>query len=104
MFNYRPLILKVLQDADAFITEHTTSLHPPIDSFYQVNPLALVDHFLLERRVSMGLLHTLDDDLWERTFQHSVFGTTTLIEMVYFIAQHDRMHLRQICQLLQICM
>jgi hypothetical protein len=63
----------------------------------------MLDHLLRERTVTVSLLQNLDDGLWERAFQHSVFGTTTLIEMVYFMAQHDRMHLRQICQLLHIC-
>lgn len=103
IYNYRPLILKMLQDSDTFITEYATSLHPAVDPLYKTSPIAMLNHLLRERTVTVSLLQNLDDGLWERAFQHSVFGTTTLIEMVYFMAQHDRMHLRQICQLLHIC-
>lgn len=104
IFNYRPLILRVLSESDAFITEYATSLNPIIDISYQENLSALLEHFLLERVTTINLLQAIDESMWKRIFQHNVFGTTTLIEMVYFIAQHDRMHIRQICQLLQNCM
>ncbi len=59
--------------------------------------------FVAEREKTLTLLQSIPPEKWQRTARHSVFGLTTFIEMAYFTAQHDRLHLNQICQTLGRC-
>jgi FMN phosphatase YigB (HAD superfamily) len=59
--------------------------------------------FASARQETIDWLRTLEPDDWQRPARHSIFGTTTLLEMVYFTAQHDRLHLNQLCQTLGNC-
>ncbi len=59
--------------------------------------------FVEEREKTLKLLGALPADAWKRTARHSVFGLTTFIEMAYFTAQHDRLHLNQFCQTIGRC-
>lgn len=55
--------------------------------------------FIDARAQTLGLLLALPDDAWLREGQHSYFGSTTLQELVNLIVQHDRVHQRQIGEL-----
>jgi hypothetical protein len=35
---------------------------------------------------------------WGRTARHAILGPTTLKELVRIIAEHDRLHIRQVTQ------
>ncbi|MCA9915868.1 MAG: HAD-IIIA family hydrolase, partial [Anaerolineae bacterium] len=59
--------------------------------------------FVEEREKTLALLQSIPAESWNRPARHSVFGLTTFIEMAYFTAQHDRLHLNQICQTLGRC-
>jgi hypothetical protein len=55
------------------------------------------------RRETLQLVATFTDVDWQRPARHSIFGLTTLLEMAYFTAQHDRLHLNQLCQTIGRC-
>jgi FMN phosphatase YigB (HAD superfamily) len=55
---------------------------------------ALAD-FIAARKEALGLLNGLQAE-WSRTARHAIFGPTTLLEMVGFVAGHDRAHVQQI--------
>ena len=59
--------------------------------------------FRAERQRTMATLAELDADDWRRPARHSIFGLTNLLEMAYFTAQHDRLHITQLCQTLGKC-
>lgn len=65
--------------------------------------LRLAEAFADERQQTLAFLDTVTGDGWQRPAQHSIFGNTTLLEMAHFTAQHDRMHINQICQTLGRC-
>lgn len=65
--------------------------------------MRIAQHFVQERRITLDLLHRLGPDDWQRRARHSIFGLTTLLEMAYFTAQHDRLHLNQLCQTMGKC-
>ncbi len=56
-----------------------------------------------ERHVTMSRLGGLANEDWRRPARHSIFGLTNLLEMAYFTAQHDRLHITQLCQTLGKC-
>ena len=67
------------------------------DGFY------IARQFRQERLETIALLSNLDINQWQRPARHSIFGLTTLIEMAHFTAQHDRLHINQLCQTLGKC-
>ena len=64
---------------------------------------AVLDQFRRRRLDTLSLLESLDEAEWRRPARHSIFGLTTLLEMAYFTAQHDRLHINQLCQTLGKC-
>jgi HAD superfamily hydrolase (TIGR01662 family) len=59
--------------------------------------------FLALRRNTLRFLNGLPEHAWNRPARHSIFGPTTLFEMALFTAQHDRLHLRQLCRTIGKC-
>ena len=55
------------------------------------------------RHETISLLSGLRAEDWQRRARHSIFGLTTLLEMAHFTAQHDRLHITQLCQTLGKC-
>jgi hypothetical protein len=46
----------------------------------------------------LGVLKTLkeqDEEIWSRKARHAIFGPTDFLEVVGFIADHDRLHIQQ---------
>lgn len=59
--------------------------------------------FAAERQQTLDWLRQLQPSDWLRPARHSIFGLTTLLEMAHFTAQHDRLHINQLCQTLGRC-
>lgn len=64
---------------------------------------AVALRFAQERQHTIDLLSGVRAEDWGRPARHSIFGPTTLQEMAHFTAQHDRLHLNQLCQTLGGC-
>ena len=63
----------------------------------------VMNQFRQRRLTTIDLLAQLKDEDWRRPARHSIFGLTSLLEMAYFTAQHDRLHITQLCQTLGKC-
>ncbi len=61
----------------------------------QDGPAAL-EEFTTLRLETLHLLQNLSAEQWMRKARHSLFGPTTLQELVAFNAEHDRLHIRQV--------
>ena len=59
--------------------------------------------FQRDREVTIKLLSGLTPSQWDRPARHSIFGLTNMLEMAHFTAQHDRLHITQLCQTLGKC-
>lgn len=59
--------------------------------------------FQQARENTIALLSGLGPEQWSRPARHSIFGLTNLLEMAHFTAQHDRLHITQLCQTLGKC-
>jgi hypothetical protein len=49
----------------------------------------------MARVQTVELLRGLKDE-WKRKARHAIFGPTDLQELVKFMAEHDKLHIRQI--------
>jgi HAD superfamily hydrolase (TIGR01549 family) len=61
----------------------------------QSGPQALAD-FVAARQQAVRYLRSQPETVWERTGRHSIFGPTTLAEIVGWVLDHDRIHLEQV--------
>ncbi|MBN1564895.1 MAG: HAD-IA family hydrolase [Anaerolineae bacterium] len=59
--------------------------------------------FARERQQTIDFLTALESDAWVRPARHYIFGPTTLLEVANFLAQHDRLHMMQLCQTVGKC-
>ena len=51
--------------------------------------------FNIARRETLALLKNITHKDWERKARHAIFGPTKFLEVISFIADHDRMHIQQ---------
>jgi FMN phosphatase YigB (HAD superfamily) len=65
----------------------------------QDGPTAFRD-FVAARMRLIGMLKSLSREGWNRRGRHTIFGPTSLHELVGFMAEHDRTHIRQIATLM----
>ena len=63
----------------------------------------VLNQFRSHRLAMIERLSQLKHEDWQRPARHSIFGLTNLLEMAYFTAQHDRLHITQLCQTLGKC-
>jgi HAD superfamily hydrolase (TIGR01549 family) len=91
-------IPRVLHENDPFISGKDTD--PWADErkyICQDGPQALHE-FTVARMKLLDLLEAAVPQDWERTARHAILGPTTLKELVRIIAEHDRLHVRQVTQ------
>ncbi len=67
-------------------------------------PRDVAEEFREKRLSTLALIAELAPGDWLRPARHSIFGLTNLLEMAYFTAQHDRLHISQLCQTLGKCL
>ncbi|MDE2859036.1 MAG: DinB family protein [Chloroflexota bacterium] len=67
-------------------------------------PREVAEEFKEKRLSTLELIAELAPEDWQRPARHSIFGLTNLLEMAYFTAQHDRLHISQLCQTLGKCL
>lgn len=65
--------------------------------------IPVVQEFAEERASTIQFLQSLQPPDWNRIARHSIFGPTTLLEMAHFTAQHDRLHINQLCETIGNC-
>lgn len=97
----RPRLRRILSEDDPFIA----APRPPGPNIPDCadDGLDVMTNFVEERIKTIALLDTLTAEQWHRRARHSIFGLTTLLEMAHFTAQHDRLHINQLCQTLGRC-
>jgi hypothetical protein len=56
---------------------------------------AAVRTFAQARIETLGQLKEMGPELWSKAARHAIFGPTNFMEVVGFMADHDRLHLQQ---------
>ncbi len=98
----RPRLKRILHEDNPFIT--SPKAPPKPDQFAcHGDGRKYAQEFMAERLKTLDWLRTLTPKDWQRPARHSIFGKTSLLEMAHFTAQHDRLHIEQLCQTLGKC-
>lgn len=97
----RTRLVTIAEQDDPFIT---APLSPGRDiPICADDAYIIAERFSQARQETINFLQDLDQESWYRPARHSIFGITNLLEMAHFTAQHDRLHLNQLCQTIGNC-
>lgn len=96
-----PRIQTFLQEENPFITADDTDVWAAERGYAEQDGEAALRAFVTARMETLDALNNLTDEDWQRSGRHAIFGPITLREQMAFMAEHDRVHLRQVYKLLR---
>ncbi len=91
---------RILAEENAFFAAVNADAWSDTRSYCSEDPQAALAGFSETRRELVLRLAALRPEAWQRSARHAIFGPTELIELVGFIASHDRTHIQQAIQTL----
>ena len=91
-----PRIQTFSRDENPFITADDTDMWVSERGYAADNGETALREFIAARLETLDALKKLSDADWQRAGRHAIFGPITLQEQMAFMAEHDRVHLRQI--------
>jgi hypothetical protein len=99
----RPRLQRIAVEDDPFLISPLPPPGPKAAAACGLDGHKVAVDFAQEREITIDWLKRLAPKDWYRPARHSIFGRTSLIEMAHFTAQHDRLHMNQLCQTLGRC-
>ena len=98
----KPRLQKVLNENDPFILGEDTDPWAQERGYINQNGLEALQQLIMTRLEILDMLDAMKTEEWQRPARHAFFGRTALAELVNIIAQHDRLHIRQVHQTLEV--
>ena len=90
------LQLKLLLEREgAFIPRPDTGIWANERQYLNVDGSIVLAEFAATRVEILQTLKSLDEDIWSRKARHAIFGPTNFLEVLGFVADHDRLHIQQ---------
>jgi FMN phosphatase YigB (HAD superfamily) len=83
------------EQVEPFIPRPDTGVWASQRDYQHENGLSALMEFNEARRATLALLNKIEKPDWLRRARHAIFGPTDFLEVVSFIADHDRMHIHQ---------
>ena len=82
---------------EPFIPRPDTSVWASQRDYLHEDGASALKEFNEARRKTLEMLKeiTAESSAWERKARHAIFGPTNFLEVVGFIAEHDRLHIQQ---------
>jgi FMN phosphatase YigB (HAD superfamily) len=91
----------MLERTDAFIPRPDSGVWASERKYLNVNGSIALAEFVSARMKTLDMLKDLDDATWSRHARHAIFGPTNFLEVLGFMAEHDRLHIQQAWKTLQ---
>jgi hypothetical protein len=85
----------MLQREDSFIPRPDTSVWANEREYLHEDGIKSLREFALARLDNLEKVRNLGDEIWVRRVRHAIFGPTNFLEVMGFMADHDRMHIQQ---------
>jgi len=92
---------QLLEKTDVFIPRPDTGVWASERDYLHEDGPTAVAEFTKARVLNSNKLKGIADDVWARKARHAIFGPTNFMEIMNFVADHDRMHLQQAWKILQ---
>jgi len=83
------------EQAEPFIPRPDTSVWASQRNYLVEDGAKALREFTLARMETISLLKSTSAEDWTRAARHAIFGPTNFLEIVKFMADHDRMHIQQ---------
>lgn len=80
---------------DPFIPRPDTSVWARERQYLNEDGAQALGKFALARKETIAFLKDINAEAWLRKARHAIFGPTNFMEVVGFMADHDRMHIQQ---------
>ena len=91
-----PMQIKSFNSAgEPFIPRPDSSVWASQRDYQHEDGVAALDQFIEARKETIALLGEYSVQDWSRKARHAIFGPTNFLEVVGFMADHDRMHIQQ---------
>ena len=98
--HHAQLSLMIERDG-AFIPRPDSSVWANERKYLNVDGRMALAEFISARIETMDMLKSMDSEIWSRTARHAIFGPTNFLEVLSFMADHDRLHIQQAWKTLQ---
>ncbi len=95
-----PRLRMMLELDEPFIPARDTDSWAVERDYKNQDATQAMQGFTHARVQTVDLLRSLTDE-WKRKARHAIFGPTDLQELVKFMVEHDKLHIRQICTTLE---
>lgn len=86
----------MIEKVGAFIPRPDSSVWANERNYLDVNGLVALAEFTKARMQNIEAIRNLETSIWSRKARHAIFGPTNFVEVVGFIADHDRAHVQQV--------
>ena len=96
-----PRIQKVLAENNPFVPGRDTDPWAEERKYIQQDGRQALSQFVVQRMKLLDTLNALQPGDWQRMARHAIFGPTPLSELVDIIARHDRLHIRQVKEVIR---
>ena len=91
-----PRIRAVLRETNPFIPGKDTDPWAEQRHYIRQDGPRAFHSFIKARQELLGLVKGRASEVWERPARHAILGPTDLAELIGIIAEHDRLHIRQV--------
>ena len=96
------LQLRLMMEREgAFIPRPETGIWANEREYLNVHGPDAVMEFSAVRLELLQILKEQEEEMWSRKARHAIFGPTSFLEVVGFMADHDRLHIQQAWKTLQ---
>lgn len=85
----------MIEKESAFLPRPDSGVWANEREYLNVDGKSALTEFALARLDNLNVLKGLDENIWSRIARHAIFGPTHFLEVVGFMADHDRLHIQQ---------
>lgn len=89
------------QTGEPFIPRPDTDIWANQRNYLQENGAEALSEYVAARKKTIEMILALDAQVWTRKARHAIFGPTAFLEVIGFMADHDRLHVQQAWRILQ---
>jgi FMN phosphatase YigB (HAD superfamily) len=92
---YQMQLNLMLQKEGAFLPRPDSAVWANERQYLNLDGKSALTEFASARIETLKTLKGLDENIWTRVARHAIFGPTNFLEVVGFMADHDRLHIQQ---------
>jgi FMN phosphatase YigB (HAD superfamily) len=94
-------LLTLLKDSHPFVPRPDAPVWAKQRKYLDEDGPSALREFTAARIATLAQLKGLEDGIWSRKARHAIFGPTNFREVVGFMAEHDRLHIKQVWNILK---